>query len=72
MTLDEGAEAVNRTLPEVSQALMDVVGDEDQDERSEPGSWWQGYHGHPYGWRRDAMPEEDLLPRTSFWWNGGF
>ena len=70
LTLEETVNVVDQALQETLLALMDALGNEDEDEQSERDSWWDEYlEGHPYDWRKDGSPEEELLPRTSSWWD---
>ncbi len=72
-TLEETANVVDQALQATLLALLDALGDEGTDERSERDSWWQGYpEGHPYDTRWGKGAKDYPLPRvssTSFWWN---
>jgi hypothetical protein len=74
LTLDEVADAVDQTLQEVSQVLLDVLSDEDQDEQAERDRWWASHtEEHPHGWYRGGVTEGYPLPRnltTSSWYEG--
>jgi len=71
MTLEDTANVVDQALQGTLLALVDDLGNEDEDGQSERDSWWAGYpEGHPYDWRKGGIPEEGWLPRTSSWWEG--
>ncbi len=64
------ADAVDRALLEVFQALKESLDFDDQDEQN---SWWHGYFPEgPADFFRGGLTEEGLLPRTrsaGSWWN---
>ncbi len=69
-TQKDVADAVDRALQEVSQALRKTLDFDDQDEQN---SWWHSYFpDQPSDFFRGGLTEEGLLPRTrsaGSWWN---
>jgi len=74
VTLEELAAIVDAAFEEVSQALIEALGSEGQDEASEREKWWQGSEPEPgpYGiFFKGGLPEQGYLPReptASSWW----
>lgn len=62
--LDE-AEAVDRALVELSQALRDALDGEDQDQPPNGDGWWGNYEPeHPSDWWEGGLTLEDPFPRN--------
>ena len=67
--LQDAADMVDATLQEVSQALIEALDSEGQDEAAR---WWGEPEPGPYGiFFKGGLPEQGYLPReptASSWW----